>query len=189
MSYLPVSLFLNWISIATTGSILRRMSKSKAALVLLNIPFSGSLSILILRINHQACAGICSRIPAGSAPVSGIQTLPSRSETDIIYKLIQMSDMKSLTPTGTEGVAWMKQSVEPDSVRLCPIYCDAHRPLWKQHANLDFFSQHNLGAPNWLLKMCFLKVLSADVISYLLSLGCAVHLYSWGSCAAVNAIS
>lgn len=79
------------------------MSKSKAALVLLNIPFS--VSILILRINHQACAGICSRIPAGSAPVSGIQTLPSRSETDIIYKLIQMSDIKSLTPTGTEGVA------------------------------------------------------------------------------------
>lgn len=40
-----------------------------------------------------------------SLPRSRIQMLPSDSETDIIYKLIQMSDIKSLTPTGTEGVA------------------------------------------------------------------------------------
>lgn len=81
------------------------MSKPEADLVLLNIPFSGTLSILILRISHQACVGICSRIPAGSAPVSGTRMLPSHSETDIIYKLIQMSDMRRLTPTGALGVA------------------------------------------------------------------------------------
>lgn len=75
------------------------------SLVLLNISFLETLSILILRINHGACVGVRSYIPAEAAPVSGIQMLPSDSETDIIYKLIQMSDMKSLTPTGTEGAA------------------------------------------------------------------------------------
>lgn len=49
-------------------------------------------------------------------PWCHIQTLSSDSETDIIYKLIPMSDMKSLTPTGTEGAAWMKLSVEPASL-------------------------------------------------------------------------
>lgn len=35
-----------------------------------------------------------------------IQMLPPDSEVDIIYKLIQMSDIKkSLTPTGTNRVA------------------------------------------------------------------------------------
>lgn len=71
-------------------------------------------------------------------PRCRIQMLPPDSEADIIYKQIQMSDMKSLTPTGSKGVAWMELSVESDSVQLCPIYCDAHRSLWKQHANLDF---------------------------------------------------
>lgn len=40
-----------------------------------------------------------------SLPWCRIQMLPSDSETDIIYKVIQMSDMKSLTPTGTQGGA------------------------------------------------------------------------------------
>lgn len=77
---------------------------SRTASVHHNIPFLETLSILILRINHHACVGICSYIPAGSGWVS-YSNAPPDSETDIIYKLIQMSDMKSLTPTGTEGVA------------------------------------------------------------------------------------
>ncbi len=37
-------------------------------------------------------------------PWCRIQMLPPDSEMDIIYKLIQMLDMKNLTPTGTKGV-------------------------------------------------------------------------------------
>lgn len=118
------------------------MSRSKTALVHLNTPFSETLSLLILRINHYAHAGICPHIPAGCALVSYSKTSPD-SETDIIYKLIQMSDMKNLTPTGTKGATWMNVSVEPHFVQLCPIDCDAHRSLWKQHGNLDFLSPTN----------------------------------------------
>lgn len=134
---------------------------------------------------------------------------PSDSETDIIYKLIQMSDMKSLTPTDTEGVAWMKLSVKSDSVQLCPICCDAHRSLWKQHANLDFpfFYERAPLSTFWELLSgwrcgCIFGVLYEDFfffsnlfeqmssnVVYLLSLGCAAHLYSWGSYAGVNVIS
>lgn len=138
-------------------------------------------------------------------PWSRIQMLPSDSETDIIYKLIQMSDMKSLTPTGTKGVAWMKLSMEPGSVQLRPIYCDARRSLWKQHANLDFPFSHERGLLStfWELRrdvdvflggatrgfsQTLFKQMSLNVV-YLLSLGCAAHLYSWGSRAGVNVIS
>lgn len=63
-------LLLKQISIATTSTILHLMSRSKTALVHLNMPFLENLSILILRINHHACVGICLDIPAESFLVS-----------------------------------------------------------------------------------------------------------------------
>lgn len=38
-------------------------------------------------------------------PWCHVQMLPLDSEMDIIYKLIEMSDMKSLTPSGMERAA------------------------------------------------------------------------------------
>ena len=67
---LTLSQLLNWISIATTTAIKHVMSRSKTGLVLPNIPFLETLSILILRINHHAYVGICSYIPAESPLVS-----------------------------------------------------------------------------------------------------------------------
>lgn len=64
-------------------------------------------------------------------PWCHVQMLPLDSEMDIIYKLMEMSDMKSPTPTGMEGAARIKVVVGLDSVQLCPIYCDAHRFFMK----------------------------------------------------------
>lgn len=86
-------LFWIQISIATTSTILRLMSRSETALVHLNIPFLETLAILILRINHPACVGICSYIPAGSAPVSYSNACPRQwngyylqTDTDVRYE-------------------------------------------------------------------------------------------------------
>lgn len=114
------------------------MSRSKIAFLHLNIPFLETPYYLNTwkKITMHMLASASTFLLV--LPRCHVQMLPSDSETDIIYKLIQMSDMKSLTPTGMEGAAWIKVLLEPDSVQLCPIYCDAHRSLWKQHANLDF---------------------------------------------------
>lgn len=152
-------LFLNQISIATTSITLHLMSRSRTALVHLNISFLETLAILILRINHHACIGISSCIPAESALVSYSNAslwqwtgYYLQTDTDVRYE--------SLTPTGTRGAAWMKLSIEPDSVQPCPIYSDAHRSLWKQLANLDFPFSHGARTPRHVwgvvkrLEMC-----------------------------------
>lgn len=86
-------LFLNQISIATTSTIRHLMSMSETALVYVNIPFSETLSILILRINHHACVGICPYIPAGCALVSYSNVVPwqrngyyLQTDTDVRYE-------------------------------------------------------------------------------------------------------
>lgn len=122
-------LILN-LSIASTSIILHLMSRSLTALVPLNIPFLETLSIPILGINHHASAGICSHIPAESARVSYSNISLHQwnryylqTNTDVRYR--------SLAPTGTEDAAWMKLSLEPDSVWLYAICCDVHKSLWK----------------------------------------------------------
>lgn len=130
-------LILN-LSIASTSIIPHLMSRSKTALVPLNIPFLETLSIPILRINHHASAGICSHIPAESARVSYSNISLHQwnryylqTNTDVRYR--------SLAPTGTGDAAWMKLSLQPDSVCIC---CDVH--FMKEHDNPDFiFSTKN----------------------------------------------
>lgn len=51
------------------------------------------------------CVLVCIPTFLPSLPWYRTQMLPPDSEADVIYKPIQMSDMKSLTPTGTNRVA------------------------------------------------------------------------------------
>lgn len=174
------------------------MSRSKTALVHLNIPFLETLSILILRINHHACVGICSCIPAESALVSCSNASLRQwngyylqTDTDVRYeKVLHLQAPKELHEWNGR---WSQTTVQ-----VRPIYCDAHRSLWKQHANLDFPSSYERGLLStfwelWSGQRCvdgfsgccvrifpnLIKQMSLNVV-YLLSLGCAAHLYSWG---------